>query len=89
MSVTSTATEITPGSDAENDDGWDIDPISLPLCPYAGGLSLPSQGLEKKIRLRRIGKSGTYRILEKNSQVTVENSTIVAGKDIFFLNYPF
>jgi len=61
LSVTSAATQVTPGSDAENDDRWDIDPIPLPLCPYASGLTLPSQGLEEKICLRRIGKSGTHR----------------------------
>jgi len=88
LSVASTATQVTPGSDAENDDRWDIDPIPLPLCPYASGLTLPSQGLEEKICLRRIGKSGAHRILKKDSQVAVENSTIVAGKGILFLDHP-
>jgi len=89
LSVASTATQVTPGSDAENDDRWDINPIPLPLCPYASSLPLPSQGLKKEICLRRIGKSGTHRILEKDSQVAVENSTIVAGKGVLFLNHPF
>jgi len=89
LSVASAATEITPGSDAKYYDRRDIDPMPLPFCPYAGGLPLPSSCLEKEVCLNRIGKSGADCILEKDPQITVENSAIVAGQGAILLGHPF